>query len=399
MSAKWPKLLFGEFLKPNSRPYTLGSEEDANLVGMRWYGDGPFHRELKPAVRIAKKSHYIIKAGDVIYNKLFAWKGSFGIVGSDLDGMFVSDKFPTYELDCSKVDQGYLKWFFRYPPLWEQAREMSTGSAALSKLTLNPSKFLLLNMPVPPQDEQKRIATRIEALAGHIGEARVLHRQTSEEIEALLFAAASAVFGHMSAKATLSSVLIDKPRNGWSAKCDNLVSGVFVLMLSAVTGFQYNSSAFKRTSELVAPDAHYWLSRGDLLMTRSNTPELVGHVAIYDGIPTPCIYPDLIMKLNVDKKVADPRFVWLWLQTGLVREFVKKHAKGTSPTMKKISQSVVMAIPFPDGIPLSEQCRIVAEFDRVQTEVNRLRQVHDEATAQLNALLPSIIERAFKGGL
>jgi type I restriction enzyme, S subunit len=97
-----------------------------NLVGMRLYGAGPFHRELKPAMQITKKSHFVIRAGDVIYNKLFAWKGTFGVVPAQLDGMFVSDKFPTYGLDRSQVDENYLRWFFRHPDVWEQARLMST---------------------------------------------------------------------------------------------------------------------------------------------------------------------------------------------------------------------------------------------------------------------------------
>src|SRR6266487_3374104 len=157
MSNMWPRVKFGEFLRPNSRPYTLGPGEDANLVGMRLYGAGPFHRELKPAMQIAKKSHFVIRVGDVIYNKLFAWKGTFGIVPQALDGMFVSDKFPTYELDRSRVDEDFLRLYFRCPPLWEEARAMSTGSAALSKLTLNPPKFLLLTMPLPPVAEQRLI--------------------------------------------------------------------------------------------------------------------------------------------------------------------------------------------------------------------------------------------------
>jgi hypothetical protein len=56
----------GDFLKPNFRPYTLADDEDANLVGMRLYGGGPFHRELKPALKIAKKSHFVIRQGDII---------------------------------------------------------------------------------------------------------------------------------------------------------------------------------------------------------------------------------------------------------------------------------------------------------------------------------------------
>jgi type I restriction enzyme S subunit len=74
MRAGWKSFKFSEFLSLNLRPHTLGPTEDANLVGVRWYGEGPFHRELKSALKIAKKSHFQIRAGDVIYNKLFAWK-------------------------------------------------------------------------------------------------------------------------------------------------------------------------------------------------------------------------------------------------------------------------------------------------------------------------------------
>jgi hypothetical protein len=82
--SRCPRVKFAEFLRPNSRPYTLAADQDADLVGMRWYGYGPFHREHKPALRITKKTHFQIRAGDIIYNKLFAWRGSFGIVESAL---------------------------------------------------------------------------------------------------------------------------------------------------------------------------------------------------------------------------------------------------------------------------------------------------------------------------
>jgi type I restriction enzyme S subunit len=140
------RVKFSELMRPNSRPYTLAPDQDADLVGMRWYGFGPFHREGKAAMRILKKSHFQIRAGDVIYNKLFAWRGSFGVVPPELDGMFVSDKFPTYELNRERVNESYLAWFFRHTDVWEQSRRMSTGSAALSKLTLNPPKFLELEI-------------------------------------------------------------------------------------------------------------------------------------------------------------------------------------------------------------------------------------------------------------
>ena len=223
MRIAFQRLKFRDFLAAKLRPYTLGSTEDANLVGMRLYGMGPFHRELKPALRIAKKSHFVIHAGDVIYNKLFAWKGTFGLVPSELDGMFVSDKFPTYELDRSKVDENYLRWYFRHPDVWEQARLTSTGSAALSKLTLNPPKFLDLTIPIPSTlEEQRGIAAWIDALAEDVREVRTLRQGARAEVEALILSGASAVLQEQSATGKLIDVLLSLPRNGWSPKCDKL---------------------------------------------------------------------------------------------------------------------------------------------------------------------------------
>ncbi|OLD93033.1 MAG: hypothetical protein AUI36_46980 [Cyanobacteria bacterium 13_1_40CM_2_61_4] len=350
-------------------------------------------------MQIAKKSHFVIKSGDVIYNKLFAWKGSFGIAPPELDGMFVSDKFPTYELDRQKVYENWLRWYFRCPALWEEARTMSTGSAALSKLTLNPPKLLLLTMPLPPLDEQRRIVVRIEAVAARVEEARGLRRQAQKERRALISGCLGRMALGIRVDGHLGNVLQEKPRNGWSVRCDGSENGIPVLSLGAVTGFQYRATEFKRTSESTSQDADYWLQPGDLLVTRSNTPELVGHAAIYNGSPYPCIYPDLMMRLVVDENRADKHFVHRWLMIPSVRDYVLNESKGTSPTMKKISQGVVMNIPFPSSLSLPEQRRIVAYLNNLEAKVETLKRLQAETAAELDALLPSILDRAFKGEL
>ena len=75
----------------------------------------------------------------------------------------------------------------------------------------------------------------------------------------------------------------------------------------------------KRTSLPVDPHAPYWLTPGDLLISRSNTADLVGHAAIYSGDPDPCIYPDLLMRLRFKPDEADVEFALLWLQSPEVR--------------------------------------------------------------------------------
>lgn len=160
-------------------------------------------------------------------------------------------------------------------------------------------------------------------------------------------------------------MLTAKPRNGWSARCDNADTGIPVLSLGAVTGFTYRSRQFKRTSEPTTPGAHYWLKAGDLLMTRSNTERLVGHAAIYEGNPSPCIYPDLMMRIPVDTALADTRFVYYWLRTPAVRTIIEDAGSGTSSTMKKITQADVMSLPFPTGVDVGNQRRAVRRLDEI----------------------------------
>src|SRR5262249_51889382 len=98
-----------------------------------------------------------------------------------------SDKFPTYELDRSRVDERYLAWFFRHTDIWEQSWRMSTGSAALSKLTLNPPKFLELEIPLPTLHEQQRIAAKIDIVAEKIAEAKNIRTATEEAAQSFIW--------------------------------------------------------------------------------------------------------------------------------------------------------------------------------------------------------------------
>jgi restriction endonuclease S subunit len=49
--------------------------------------------------------------------------------------------------------------------------------------------------------------------------------------------------------------------------------------------------------------------------------------------------------------------------------------------------------------PLPEQCRILSELDALQAQVDPLKRLQAETAAGLDALLPAILDRAFKGKL
>lgn len=338
-----------------------------------------------------------IHPGDLVISGINAPKGAIAIYGKDeRQPIAATIHYGAYKVNTERATLKFLWWLLRSNTFRKILTFHLPGGI---KTELKAKRLLPIPVPLPSLSEQQRIVKRIECLAEKIKEAHGLRLISVRETENLIKSCLNQLANQFSKFGILGEILTDKPRNGWSARCDNDETGYPVLTLGAVTGYSYKNSEFKRTSLPTNPDSHYWLKKGDLLITRSNTPELVGHAAVYDGSPSPCIYPDLIMRIPVDETKAIKRLVWYWLQSPMVREYIQGNAKGTSPTMKKISQSIVMNIPFPEKITTKEQHNVVSYLDDLQSKVTSLKTIQAQTQKELDALLPSILDRAFAGKL
>lgn len=398
MNTNWPRVRIGEVLRRVARFEPRNDLLEYSFAGTYSFARGIFVGERKMGSTFALPKIQRIHAGDFVYCKIMAWEGAFGIVPTEADNCVVSGAFVVYEPSRERVDARFLEHFFKVPTHWQSIGRQSTGTN-VRRQSLHPEQFERAEIPLPSLSEQRRIVTRIEEIGARIAEAQKLRQDAAKGTDAIIKTALHRLANRFEPIGVLGDVLVARPRNGWSARCDNAETGVPVLSLGAVTGFRYRGSEFKRTSLYAARDGHFWLKRGDLLITRSNTPELVGHAAIYNGSPAPCIYPDLMMRLECARESADTRFLWYWLQAPLVREFIARMAKGTSPTMKKISQDTVMTIPFPSSLSVSEQRRIVAELDALQQRVDSLQGMQTETASELDALMLSVLDKVFRGEL
>ncbi len=396
MSKAWPLVPLREVLTERQEvpPDDALASGQIRIVSKVGFNDG---RIQLRADSQTKTGMILIRPGDLVVSGINAAKGAIAVYGEEnTQPIAATIHYGAYIPNKERIDVRYLWWLLRSGTFRDLLLEFVPGGI---KTELKAKRLLPIPVPFPIPSEQRWMVIRIEELAAKIEEARGLRRQTVEEAEALVVSFITRALEGISLNDCLGDVLLEKPRNGWSARCDNAETGIPVLSLGAVTGFRYRKSQFKRTSEPTSSHAHYWLKDGDLLITRSNTPELVGHVALYDGSPSPCIYPDLMMRLAVNEERADKQFVHCWLRSVPVREYIGRAAKGTSPTMKKISQGAVMNIPFPSDLSLPEQRRIVVYLDDLQAKVDTLKRMQTETAAELDALLPSVLDKAFKGGL
>lgn len=112
---------------------------------------------------------------------------------------------------------------------------------------------------------------------------------------------------------------------------------------------------------------------GDLLVTRANTPDLVGECGIVDSPCDGLFLPDKVWRLILrTPDHDDPRFLALLLGTDAVRKRLRESATGTSGGMKNISQEAFLRIQVPRVPPALQLLvgRIATQIDtyRAQTE-------------------------------
>jgi type I restriction enzyme S subunit len=394
--SKWPLIPLGDVL--TERQETPRSEDlvdgTTRIVEKVSFASGQIQLRTDG---ITKTGMILIRPGDIVVSGINAAKGAVAIYDEKAnEPVAATIHYGAYIPNKDRVNGKFLWWLLRSQLFQASLSEHVPGGI---KTEMKAKRLLPVPVPIPPLPQQERILAHIEAVAEQISEARSLRKEVEEEVALIIKAALRELSEKVSITGKLIDVLTDTPRNGWSARCDNADDGNPVLSLGAVTGFHYRASEFKRTSLSAPPNGHFWLRQGDLLITRSNTPELVGHAAIYSGAPTPCIYPDLMMRIPINDALVDRRFVWYWLQSPIVREYIRLNAKGTSPTMKKISQGIVMNIPFPTDMSLADQRRAVYRLDALQKEISTLKTLQLVSTDELNALLPSVIDQAMNGGM
>jgi len=391
----WSRVKLSEILTERQEipdPQNIASGKQPIIAKIR-FSDGKILLRTDGKTKTKMISIY---PGDLVLSGINAMKGAIALYESSSNQKLAATiHYSSYEINKAIVIPQFL-WLLLRNESFHKILDRQVPQGIKTELKAN--RLLPVEIPIPGLKEQVRILTLLRRTSALIKEVRRLREDTMKLHDQLYKNTVDQAFIGFKIDSTLESVLLGRPRNGWSPKCDDNGTTA-VLSLSAVTGFRYIENAFKTTSLPTKKDAHYWLSPGDVLLTRSNTLELVGHAAIYNGNPYPCIYPDLMMRLPLDDKKVDRKFLILWLQSTAVRTYIKKNAKGTSPTMKKINQGTVLNIPFPTSIDLEKQKQLTAKLLRFQCASDNLRVIQNTTNAPIDTLFERVISETFKGHL
>jgi type I restriction enzyme, S subunit len=111
------------------------------------------------------------------------------------------------------------------------------------------------------------------------------------------------------------------------------------------------------------------VSAGTLIVSRMNTPDLIGAAGLVEETLANLFLPDRLWQITL--RGAEPRFVYWWTRSQSYRAQVEAACTGTSASMKNLAQEqfASLVLPLP---PLAEQRAVALFLERETAKVDAL---------------------------
>lgn len=353
-------------------------------LGVKWYAAGTFLRDAKPGRDIKASRLFRVRPGQFVYNRLFATEGSFALIGPVDAEAVVSNEFPVFDVDARRLLPEYLYLNFQQESVWQEVHRQCTGTTK-SRLRWKEERFRAFTIAMPPVSEQRRIVDLIGALDDAIaagereaecaaGMAVAMRRALPDGDEIELGDVLRAI----------ESGVSTKPVDGHGDR-------VSLLSLAAVRPARFYPTETKDVGAAKLPERAR-LREGDLLITRSNTPDRVGYVCVARGVPSDTFLPDLVWRLVPDEQLVSADYLEQVLSSTQLRAAITSSASGTSESMRKINKSgfARLRVPLPDRAQQDAYTRPLRELGTFQ-----FRQ--SEAVARLKDLRARVLAVLLSG--
>jgi type I restriction enzyme S subunit len=393
MTTEWPRVSLGELLRLERRPVRIEPEKLYREIGIYCFGRGVFHKTPRTGFEVGNKDLFLLKEGDFILQVTFAWEGAVAIVSAAEDGMYGSTRYPTFLVDQTRCVPQFLLNYFKTEEGLQQLIKICPGSAGRNRV-LSIRRIPEVSVPLPSVAEQQQIVARIEELAAQIHEVKPLRQQATEEAEALIHSSVSKLaYQDKWQMKRLAEVAEINPSRAGNVKLEQRDKVSFVPMRAVddVTG----KIAWPETRELHEVAKGYtWFETGDVIFARITPCMQNGKAALAQGLINGVGFGSTEFHVIRAREGMCAEWIYHLVRHKAFRDDAAEHFKGTAG-QQRVPQSFLeqRLIPVP---PLPEQRQIVAELDALQAEVDALKRLQAETAIELDALLPSILDKAFK---
>lgn len=170
-----------------------------------------------------------------------------------------------------------------------------------------------------------------------------------------------------------------------------------IIKVSAMSWGAFDEAENKAVPPNHRIDPYYEIKRGDLLLSRANTFELVGASVLVGQCRPQLLLSDKSMRL-LHTNLIDKSWLKTVLSSPLIRRELSRKSTGTKEGMRNISQESVLDTV----IPLAPAAESAALVDAVEDQLSVIDHLESDIAAKLSesqSLRQSILRHAFTGKL
>jgi type I restriction enzyme, S subunit len=388
-------------------------------IGMDWGNGGVLSLSANNVkqgyIDVEKDAHY---GSDALYEKwmtkgdcekgdlVFTMEAPLGNVAQIPDNKryILSQRVILMKVALNKVTADFLAHLFRGGDFQKQIMNNSTGSTVQG---IQYKKLEKIALTLPPLNQQRQIAKILTTVDSLIEKTQTLidkYTAIKQGMMADLFTRGIDLSGTFDTNPNYGQLrppyeqapgLYKKTKLGWMPidwsvfNYGNILEGIGagkspdcpdikpstgewgVIRVSAV-----HPSGFKPAeSKLITEEEHkiskYAVKNHDFLITRANTPELVGLVCYVENPPVNMLLSDKTLRMTLIKIYSEKYFFWQ-LQQPHIRRQIEIGATGTSGSMKNIGQNLIRSfvVLAPDDI---EQLEIARRLDAIESNIRMYR--------------------------
>jgi len=263
-----------------------------------------------------------------------------------------------------------------------------------TRLKLTQKSMCAMSMPLPPFEEQERIVAAIEEHLSRLDAAEHALRSAHTRLATFRSSTTSEALGGDWPVVRLGDHTVDQ-RYGSSAKAER-DGDVPVLRMGNIVDGCLDFADLKYLP-VGHPDLETCtLAAMDLLFNRTNSPELVGKSAVFEGRSTPVAFASYLIRVRLDEEL-DPHWVTTAINSPAGRRFID------TVRTQQVGQANVNGTKlkdFPIPMPSIEvQRKRLTQLDQARAWLRGVEAEIKRALTRASALRRSILRAAFSGQL
>lgn len=376
----WPKVALGELLQDASETVRVQQAAEYPNFGIYSFGRGLFAKPPISGMQTSAGTLYRVRAGNFIYSRLFAFEGSYGLVDEVFDGHFTSNEYPSFSLNRSRLDPGFLGAYFRFPRVWQDIAMGSKGVGS-RRIRVQPDKVLAHRIPLPALAEQQAIVARLDALAEKTRKVEAHLEAVERDAEHLLAlrfrdAIADAPLRPMAEVAPLVRREQSIDLNGSYPELGIRSFGKGTFHKPSLSGSDVGTKRL------------YRIEPGDLLF--SNVFAWEGAIAIAQREDANRFGSHRFITCHANSELTTAEFLRYYFLTDEGMLKIGDASPGGAGRNRTLGLDKLMAIEVP-----MPSLAVQHTFDRLQAEIAALKAKHTAIRQANAALIPATLERVF----